>query len=97
MAALAEAYPGSVHVDTIGLVETPDEEIWDYAHEHGLAIVTKDQDFVRLSVVLGAPPKVIWVRLGNCSTDDVVRMLVEWRDLIEEFVGNDSGGFLALS
>jgi predicted nuclease of predicted toxin-antitoxin system len=37
--------------------------------------VTKDEDFHRLSVLRGAPPKVVWLRLGNCGTDDVAAML----------------------
>src|SRR2546422_6085470 len=39
-----------------------------HARDHGLVIVTKDENFHRLSVLLGPPPKVMWVRLGNCST-----------------------------
>jgi len=27
----------------------------------------------QLSVLYGAPPKVIWIRLGNCSTADIIR------------------------
>lgn len=38
-------------------------------------LVTKDEDFQRLSVLLGPPPKVIWIRLGNCTTQDVARLL----------------------
>ena len=34
--------------------------------------MTKDENFHRLSVLLGPPPKVM---LGNCSTDDVIRLL----------------------
>ena len=37
--------------------------------------MTKDEDFHRLSVLHGPPPKVIWIRLGNCSTDEVIRLL----------------------
>jgi predicted nuclease of predicted toxin-antitoxin system len=33
--------------------------------------VTKDADFADLSTRLGPPPKVIWVRLGNCATQAV--------------------------
>jgi len=39
-------------------------------------IVTKDSDFGDLSVLRGFPPKVIWVRLGNCTTrqiEDLIR------------------------
>ena len=70
--ALADLYPGSVHVSEVGLAASPDRAIWAHARDHGLVIVTKDENFHRLSVLLGPPPKVM---LGNCSTDDVVRLL----------------------
>ena len=38
-------------------------------------IVTKDDDFRQRGFVRGAPPKVIWVRLGNCTTDEVEAVL----------------------
>jgi predicted nuclease of predicted toxin-antitoxin system len=34
-------------------------------------LVTKDEDFHRLSVLRGAPPKVVWLRVGNCTTRDL--------------------------
>ena len=68
----ADLYPGSVHVSEVGLAASPDRAIWAHARDHGLVIVTKDENFHRLSVLLGPPPKVM---LGNCSTDDVVRLL----------------------
>lgn len=74
---LADIYPGSVHVDGIGLATIPDREVWDYARQHDYIIVTKDADFSELSLLLGFPPKVIWIRRGNCSTGDIERMLRE--------------------
>ena len=59
--------------------------------------MTKDEDFHRLSVLLGPPPKVIWVRLGNCSTDDVFRLLRVRREEIEGFVAHEEAAFLALA
>jgi len=68
-----------------------------HARDHGLVIVTKDENFHRLSVLLGPPPKVIWVRLGNCSTDDVIRLLQVRREAIEGFVAHEEAAFLALA
>lgn len=42
---LENAYPGSVHVAEVGLDRALDREIWEYAHEHELAVVTKGADF----------------------------------------------------
>ncbi len=52
-----------------------DARVWEYARQHGFTLVTKDEDFHRLTVLYGAPPKVIWIRLGNCSTADVAQLL----------------------
>jgi predicted nuclease of predicted toxin-antitoxin system len=95
--ALADLYPGSTHVDAAGLLETPDQAIWEYAAEHDLIIVSKDEDFVRLSVLLGPPPKVVAIRLGNCTTEDVIRVLVENRDAIRGLVNSEEQGLLELA
>jgi predicted nuclease of predicted toxin-antitoxin system len=47
-------------------------------------------------VLLGFPPKVIYVGLGNCSTADVVRLLRDRRDDIDAFLQHEEAGFLAL-
>jgi len=93
---LAESYPGALHVRLIGLGGAPDEAVWTAATERGCALVTKDEDFHRLSVLRGAPPKVIWLRVGNTSTDDVARLLRERRDDILRFARQEEATFLAL-
>ncbi|MDX9749685.1 MAG: DUF5615 family PIN-like protein [Flavobacteriales bacterium] len=42
-----------------------DAQIWDYAREKDLTIVTKDSDFSSRILLSEPPPKVIHVRLGN--------------------------------
>ena len=49
------------------------------------------------SFVLGAPPKVVWVRLGNCSTSDVERLLRRYVQTLEDFEADDFATFLSLS
>lgn len=66
--ALADVYPGSVHPRDCGLRGASDDAIWRYAQENGLVIVSKDSDFSQRSALLGSPPKVIWLRMGNCTT-----------------------------
>ncbi len=66
--ALADEFPNSSHVNLTGLTTATDPEIWAYAREHDFAVVSKDDDFRSLSLVNGAPPKVIWLRIGNAST-----------------------------
>lgn len=56
---LADLYPDSTHVDTLGFGSSSDREIWDFARINDYVIVTKDADFGELSVLRGVPPKVI--------------------------------------
>lgn len=57
-----------------------DVEVWQFARENGFAVVSKDSDFSERSSLFGGPPKVIWLRLGNCTTtraEFVLRNAVE--------------------
>ena len=72
---LQDLYPGSTHVEALGLGSASDQTIWDFAASGDYIIVTKDADFTELSVVRGIPPKVIWIRRGNCSTKDIEQLL----------------------
>jgi predicted nuclease of predicted toxin-antitoxin system len=56
------------HVLDLGMDEADDQAIWDYAGKNACAIVTKDEDFISLSLQTGAKNQVVWVRLGNCRT-----------------------------
>lgn len=73
--SLADLYPGSNHVYLLGIDRVPDRELWEYARREGFLIVTKDADFSDLCMLLGFPPKVVWVRRGNCETSDIEKML----------------------
>jgi predicted nuclease of predicted toxin-antitoxin system len=64
---LADIYPASVHVREVGLRDADDILIWEYAKAHGFALVSKDSDFQQRSLLIGAPPKFIWLRVGNCT------------------------------
>ena len=62
---LADIFPNSLHVRDVGMKATVDPIVWDYAKDNNLTIVSKDADMHDLSLVLGNPPKVICLRLGN--------------------------------
>ena len=93
---LHDIFPGSEHVRQLGAGGASDMVVWELARNHGCVLVTKDEDFHRLSVLRGAPPRVVWLRLGNCTTDDVVRLLREHRADIEAFGQQDEATILAL-
>lgn len=94
--SLADLYPGSVHVRDVGLHNALDEAIWEYAALYGLSIVSKDADFHQRSFLFGPPPKVIWVRRGNCSTSDIEAILRGHHANLHWFVQDAKGAFLVL-
>lgn len=61
-----------------------------------VVLTTKDDDFRSLSLLRGAPPKVIWLVVGNTSTAEILRILVERVDAIEAFINEPSAALLAL-
>jgi predicted nuclease of predicted toxin-antitoxin system len=93
---LADVYPGSAHVSELGMGSAMDIEIWEYAHNHDYMIVTKDADFSEFGVVKGFPPKIIWIRRGNCSTQDIASILRESFISIKTLSEDDETGILVL-
>jgi len=94
--ALVDLYPGSIHVRDVGLQTALDEAVWEYAARHGLSIVSKDTDFHQRSFLFGAPPKVIWVRRGNCSTSDIEAILRAHHENLQWFDQDTKGALLVL-
>ena len=91
---LSDLYPDSAHVSEYGLSHAQDVEVWEYARDHGFIIVSKDTDFSEMSVVRGFPPKVIWIRRGNCSTREIEAILRENQQAIEELAQSARYGIL---
>ncbi len=94
--ALADQYPESIHVRSVDLASANDADVWGFARDNDFVIVTKDADFHQRSFVFGPPPRVVWIRCGNCSTTAIVNLLVQRRDMIEAFVRDEDAAFLAL-
>lgn len=94
---LADIFPESVHVRDVGLKSADDPLVWQYAKENYLIIVSKDSDLHQRSFVMGHPPKLVWVRLGNCSTSEVERLLRRHFSAIITFHEDAEASFLALS
>jgi predicted nuclease of predicted toxin-antitoxin system len=72
---LSDIYADTAHVREIGLRDASDIVIWEHAKENGFAIVSKDSDFQQRSLLLGSPPKFIWLRVGNCPVKTVEDLL----------------------
>ena len=86
---LLDLYPDSVHVSTVGLEAETDRAIWLFARDNGLTIVSKDSDLSEMGVIDSFPPSLVWIRRGNCSTNENVDALAQLEEL-------DPGGILVL-
>lgn len=86
VAALADVFPGAVHIDRIGLGSESDSEVWQYAKVNRFVLVSKDSDFYDKSVLFGHPPKVIWIRRGNCTNRQLQLLLINKAEAICEFL-----------
>lgn len=93
---LADLYPDSTHVHLIGLERADDRTVWEYARHHGYIIVTKDADYSELLPLYGFPPKIIWIRRGNCSTQAIELLLRDNFEVIETLSNDPNTGVITL-
>jgi predicted nuclease of predicted toxin-antitoxin system len=93
---LASLFPGSAHVRELGLQGADDSAIWERAAAEGFTIVTRDDDFRQRSFLLGQPPKIIWLRLGNCPTEQVAAELRARHPEIRAFSSDPQTALLVL-
>ena len=82
---ITDLYPNSQHVKMLGLINTDDSIIWEYAKTHEFVIVSKDSDFHQRSLLYGHPPKFVYLRVGNCPTFKIVQILRDNFSKMTEF------------
>ncbi len=97
VSALADCLPDVLHVRLVGLGGAHDAVIWTYAMREDRLLVTKDEDFIAMSVVRGAPPKVVWLNIGNAGTAATAAVLRAAVEDIAAFAVHPEATFLALS
>jgi len=84
------------HVDSVGLDDCNDEIIWKFARKNGFTIVTFDSDFFKKSAVMGAPPKIVWLRTGNLTTAEIADLLILNFSVIKSFIEDSQKNLLEL-
>lgn len=94
---LSPQFPGSLHVRDCGLKGFSDEAIWKYARDQEFTIVSKDSDFYQRSLLYGHPPKLVWLRIGNCTRDDLTALIQNSREEIYRFIADPLESVLSLS
>lgn len=96
LAPLSDLFPNSLHVRSLGAGGASDATVWALAQRHACVLVTRDEDFLRLSVLRGAPPKVVWLAVGNCTNDALVTLLRDRAADLRRFAAQEESTFLAL-
>ncbi|NBC08215.1 MAG: hypothetical protein GVY26_13560 [Bacteroidetes bacterium] len=85
------------HVDRCGLpVPASDIAIWNWAEDNNAMIVTNDEDYYHFSVQKGFPPKVILLRTGNQSTENIKSLLIRHHEQITALHESTQYGLLEI-
>ncbi len=82
-------FKDSYQVKQLGLENKTDLEIWEFSKNNNYAIVTFDSDFIDMANLKGCPPKIIWLRFGNSTTKEIIKILKQKEQLIFEFINNE--------
>ena len=81
---IQDLYPNSSQVALVGLENTDDKVIRQYAIDNDFVIVTKDADFYDMTVLYGQPPKIVWLKMGNQSKAATIKTLLDQQQAIEQ-------------
>ncbi len=93
---LAEIYPDSMHVQDCGLAKSSDAEVWDYVQAEWIHNCVKGFRFSGASVLLGGPPKIIWLRIPNCRSIEVAEVMRKAQTIVRQFIEKDEETCLVL-
>lgn len=93
---VVDLFPGSSHVSSVELDQATDVEVWEYARSHNFVLVSKDADFSELGLLRGFPPKVIWLRIGNCTMAQIEDLLRHHQEAIKQLEVDATIGILTL-
>lgn len=74
----------AIHVLDAGLLEATDSEIWDFAIQNDWVIISKDEDFSFRAAMTSSPPRIIWVRVGNCSKQRLIAIFTAYWESIRK-------------
>src|SRR6266498_1656767 len=97
IAVLKQHFDDCFHVDNISItVPAKDAEIWEYAKQNDLIIVTNDEDFIDFINIKGFPPKVVLLRTGNQNRLFIVNLLIQRKSDIKNLADSIEIGLLEI-
>jgi len=78
-----------LHVGDVGLREGTDAQVWAYASENDVVLISKDDDFVTLYSKTPSA-RLLWIRIGNCRRAFLLKVFSEqWQRLLARFESGD--------
>ena len=96
IARVDDIFPNTNHVMLEKLDDVSDERVWMFARSNGYTIVTKDSDFNDMAIHKGTPPKIIWIKLGNCKVAEIENILRVNEEAIKAFLDEPIGAILEI-
>jgi predicted nuclease of predicted toxin-antitoxin system len=94
---IKDLFPEARHLSDLNLNGHADLDIWNYAKNNTYYILTFDSDFIDISVLNGFPPKIIWLRVGNSSTESIVLLIKSNYLIIKEFLLSTENAYLEIN
>lgn len=94
---IKDIFPDTKQVSDLNLSGSNDLDIWNFARGNNYCILTFDSDFIDISVLNGFPPKIIWLRIGNSSTESIIQILRNNNSTIKEFLLSTENAYLELN
>ena len=96
IARISDIFPNANHVMLESLDESTDKEVWRFARANSYTIVSKDSDFNDLAIYHSSPPKIIWIKIGNCKVAQIEKILRDNSDVIKNFLDNSNSTILEI-
>jgi len=86
---LSSYFSKIVHAKDIDVSQpAKDIEIWNYCKENIFTIITHDEDFEKIVLSKGCPPKVIILKTFNKNTLELANLIISKKEEIESFYSN---------
>ncbi len=93
---LPQEFSTCQQVRFLGLENSSDFEIFQFARNNDFAIVTFDSDFVDLNAMHGTPPKIVYLNTGNLTTKHISELLTMNILRISHYLKSESDDILEL-
>ena len=93
---LNKLFPGTAHVSKFNLERKDDDEIRKFANENQFIIVNQDADFFEMMLMKGFPPKIVWLRCGNTSSQTVLKIIINNSETIHRLDTDSTIGCIEL-